>query len=415
MITSQEYWSVARNLQAHYELFYTSWKLGKPNFNDKIPTAGVGFDRTTGDYLRFDFNEQFYSELNDYERSFVIAHESLHVIFNHGKRFQGKVHKIANVAADLVINYMLITKYGFDRRNLNHEVFKGACWFDVVFGEDAPNIRKGMNFEYYYDLLMQNAKYNSEATLIDSHEGLEGATLENVLEAMREMADAGLTNNEHDYLKQLGRLFDDGEKTKSTEVKEAGTMSAMISDILSANYNPQMAWTKIIRSMKSAFRLREAEKETWISKHRRHYALSDKLILPDSKPLENIAQKLELVAFMDVSGSCVQLVPDFYKLLHTVPTDIFNLTLHTFDTVVNKISLNQTNIEAGGGTYFDIIENYINANYEKYPYAVLIVTDGYGNRVTPKHPERWHWVLSDDYRELVPQESKVFKLKDFER
>jgi predicted metal-dependent peptidase len=420
MVTLDEYWQIARLLQNHFELFYTCWHLGKPDLTDELPTAGVLFDKHDGRYLHFMFNEEWYNELTDYERAFIISHECLHVILNHGKRFRGLVPEIANIAADIVINHMLTTKFGFDKSKLQNKIIKVGAWFETVFPKDKCPPR-GMSFEYYYELLLKEAKAqqngkgngtNLGVGQIDDHSGLEQATADNVLEALKEMAQTGLTNKEKDVLKQLGKVYGD----KNDECKKAGVDPGTIKAILEAVYNPKMVWEKIIKSMRTAFRQREKEKDTWISKHRRHHLLSDELILPCSREVDSRDyNKLELVAFMDISGSCIHLKDDFYNLLNTVPTDLFNITAHTFDTAVREIDLKKTKITGGGGTSFSVIEQYIRKNFKRYPYAVLIITDGAGDNVSPQHPDRWHWVLSDNYKQLIPKESKIFELKDFKR
>jgi hypothetical protein len=51
----------------------------------------------------------------------------------------------------------------------------------------------------------------------------------------------------------------------------------------------------------------------------------------------------------------------------------------------------------------------------KYPNAVWILTDGYGNQVKPLHPEKWHWFLTEGgVKNYIDEKSNVFSLKDFE-
>ena len=51
----------------------------------------------------------------------------------------------------------------------------------------------------------------------------------------------------------------------------------------------------------------------------------------------------------------------------------------------------------------------------KYPGAVFVITDGFGNEVRPKHPERWHWFLTErNMKTFIPEKSAVHSLKDFD-
>src|ERR1700744_3478315 len=85
-LTNDEYFEYARELEDHHALFYAIWQIGKPWFTEIIPTAAVAFDKEGHDCVQFVFNPHFWERLTLYERLFVICHEALHVILNHGFR-----------------------------------------------------------------------------------------------------------------------------------------------------------------------------------------------------------------------------------------------------------------------------------------------------------------------------------------
>lgn len=111
-------------LSQYGKLFKVAYEMGEPIFTEEIPTAAVRIiynnHKPITQYL---FNPIFYNGLTDEERSFIIAHEALHLFFDHLSLI--KEHqlnpKIANVAMDIVINETLIQGYGF---NPNMEVLK---------------------------------------------------------------------------------------------------------------------------------------------------------------------------------------------------------------------------------------------------------------------------------------------------
>ena len=72
-------------------------------WNDKIPTACT-------DGLSIEFNPQFFMELSPEERVFLLLHESMHVAFLHMARLQERNRGKWNVAADHVINLMLLSR-----------------------------------------------------------------------------------------------------------------------------------------------------------------------------------------------------------------------------------------------------------------------------------------------------------------
>ena len=145
-LTNAEYFKYSRELDTHHALFYKMWEMGKPFFDTSIQTAAVQFDRD-GQQVSYLFNPDFWNSLSDYERIFIICHESLHVILNHGYRTKDTDNmQKANIALDIVVNHTLVRKFGFDRTKLSME--KDMCWTDTIFpNEQVPD---NECFEYYY-------------------------------------------------------------------------------------------------------------------------------------------------------------------------------------------------------------------------------------------------------------------------
>src|SRR5574343_1955448 len=81
----EEFLHISRDLEKFHAIFYRMWMMGKPNFTEESPTAFVRFDKN-GDFLYFGINPKFWNELDFYNKLFVICHECLHVVLNHGMR-----------------------------------------------------------------------------------------------------------------------------------------------------------------------------------------------------------------------------------------------------------------------------------------------------------------------------------------
>ena len=64
-------------------------------------------------------------------------------------------------------------------------------------------------------------------------------------------------------------------------------------------------------------------------------------------------------------------------------------------------------------TLASFIQNEKNKN-KKYPAAIFIITDGMGDKVNPEFPQRWHWFLSANYKNFIPNKSFAYNLEDFE-
>lgn len=146
--------------------------------------------------------------------------------------------------------------------------------------------------------------------------------------------------------------------------------------------------------------------------------LSPDLMLPFTDEVEELTfkkDKIDVWFFLDISGSCAHLAERFFTAAKSLPPQRFNVHMHLFDTKVKKIDIKATKINVGGGTYFHILEQYIQKHRgEKYPGAVFVITDGFGTEIHPELPGRWHWFLSYKYEKCIPPQCKTYMLNDFE-
>lgn len=106
-------------------------------------------------------NPEFFRSLTPPERIGVLLHESSHVDYRHGPRFEGKDHDLANIAADLAINSML--RKWSDEIKLKSD--KNPTWPFVdlfkmpegILYPDNPDISlpEGWSAEDYYTELLK--------------------------------------------------------------------------------------------------------------------------------------------------------------------------------------------------------------------------------------------------------------------
>lgn len=420
-ITSEEWNQISAQLEVHHALFYQMWQMGRPVFDESIKTAAVAFD-PAGEFFAFIFNPQFWQGLNLEERKFVICHEALHVIFNHGIRTIGaKDQKLVNIALDLVVNHSLVDKFGFNRAAL--PVAKDACWIDTIFTpEQIANgpILSNQSFEYYYLKLHQCveeqlAKFSS----LDDHSELGNIDSEQ-MGSIIDKLDKALSDQEKLAIKDvLERQTETEESDK--EHHSRGTGSAGLWHFVdTSKVKKKKKWETVIKRWSRKFMKKADESvEQWARKARRFATLGDELILPTEMDDEHWDKdKIWVWFFQDCSGSCIHLKDRFFKAAKSLPKDTFEVKLHTFDTRVFELEGNSKGVWGGGGTSFTCIEQYIQ-NYVKqhkvpYPKAVFVITDGMGNRVQPEQPKNWYWFLSYNYRNCIPPECNVFELANFE-
>ncbi len=382
---------VVGELQKHHEIFETLWYMGVPEFtNDKaIPYGAVAFNRNGG-FVRFIINEDFWNKCSREERKFLICHEALHVILNHGKRFQKYSDKIrANKAGDISINHMLVDSFDFDRSKLDFASI--LCWIDTVFKE-PDKIQSQREFEYYYEQMEDDDKVNDDAPGgFDTHTVLDEISDEDMKSIIDDIP--------LDVLESFGKKAGDGSvedliKHRKIKVKKIKGWEGLVQQ-----------FTKRGAAQVSDFK----------TKNRRHSMLSKSFILPNYTSGEKDNKEPDLWFFLDVSHSC-----DEYKHYFKSAGEVFfgnnlNIKTFTFDTGVRPINLKKDKINGGGGTSFTAINNYIEKNCgNKYPDAVFVFTDGEAERIDPQHPERWHWFLDD--RGIDGRISKlcnVHRLRDY--
>lgn len=163
-----DFHSIALELEKFHGLFSQLWDMNIPRLSWDVPTAAVSFDRE-GRNTEFIFNPLFWRNTDRYTKCFVICHEVLHVMLSHGLRIRDcPLREVANKALDVVVNHMLISKFGFDRKSISigkypegHEKAGEEielCWIDTVFPGMENIIEREKPFEYYYRMLEQSIK-----------------------------------------------------------------------------------------------------------------------------------------------------------------------------------------------------------------------------------------------------------------
>jgi hypothetical protein len=438
------YWQYSRKLEIYNGLFTKFWQIGNPRFTRNIPTACVAFNKR-GDCIDFLFNYDFWQELDEKNRLFIICHELLHVFLSHGKRLQGLNKVIGNLAADVVINEMLVSGFGFIKTEIND--WEKYCWFSTVF-KDEPNIDKDRNFEFYYRKLYDKAP-KVDVKIIEGdegHDGLEGVeegTAGKVDELINSLSDEEKEELEKKIKKEIeGKIKEDkkengagdknNKKENNSNDKEdsgqlAGTVAGnIIKNLKKSKIKVKRKWETVIHhwARKHVWKS-DKLKDQFVRKHRRFHSVNMKdTFLPTEMEVNEVnkeKRRINLLFVLDTSGSCSHLGERFFNASQSLPKDRFNTKLICFDTKVYPLSkddIKNRRLYGFGGTYFHIIEEYIQSEVnagKAYPDACFIVSDGYGNSVNPQYPNRWYWFLTEGgSTHYIPSKSKVYDLKKFE-
>lgn len=428
------------NLEDHYSVFASLYSVGRPKYSIDIPTAAVYFNRA-GNCIDFRTNPVFWAKLTKEEKSFVLSHEALHIFLNHGKRalnVNPREAMLANQALDVVINHTLVDKFRHIRKKVD-----GAnqyCWLDTVFKGDV-DVKKAQNYEYYMARLREQRKKEREekeqdrnggngdgqsksggqgGELINDHSGLKSFGKKDEKEGEKdEWGNSKEASGDKQFDDLLKRVLDKSQLEDLAE-KLAGTETGNLKRILDQiSVKPKRKWETVIRDWSLQFR-EEKEVDQFILTNRRYAMMPrNEVFLPTEAETEaSDKRRIEVWFYIDTSGSCAHLAPRLFTAAMSLPKDRFNVRLFCFDTRVYDVDPVKRELSGFGGTSFACIEASIQQKLmygeKAYPKAVFVLTDGFGDAVSPQFPNRWHWFLSCDYRDYIPKESKAYKLEDFE-
>lgn len=360
---------IVNMFKTKHDIFYTLINIiGKFRFTDTISRAAVGFS-ANGECVDFLFNKDFFLSLNDYELEFVVAHECLHVYFEHGLRGIDVKNDNANIAMDVVINEALVNHYGYERsklRNLN------IHFIDNTF-TDSENILSDMMFEYYLNRLETNKKGGYRP--FDEHSLLPNQFI--VSKAMKN-AESKINVFQREKVHMI-----------------AGNMSKLeeISVEIKKTRNNKMANLITQKTMKV---ISDTVSNQWVMPNRRLSEV-DFLLPQEYNTVDKVKSLPTLAFFADCSGSCLTYAKDFYNTLFSLPPAKVLCRHFVFDTSCKEIKRGDK-MFAGAGTDFSCIMDTINTKYKKHPDMVFVLTDGEASKIQPDYPERWNIFITNGGR-----------------
>lgn len=371
---SSEFLELTSSLEEHYSIFSLLWRFGKPQFTETIPTAAM---KIIGTEIYFLFNPNYWKTRSFIQKKFLICHELLHIFLGHHIRIKNCLKKeLANYTMDYVANQILIDSFSFIKEEVDPN--NGACWIENDFGPEVP---KDKSFEYYYDLLKNSKRIFNQFDVHDFDQDYRVA-IGNALQSLPE--------------DQVGHFF-----------------STIKNDSLYRTFKIQkkkFEWPKEFQlAMKKSFLEKNKSNKTidqWARKSRRLATISDNLFLPH--PIVKSINRPNISIFIDSSASCYNRLENFFNLASSIPSDKFNAKIYSFATSVYEIKKQSdcAKIMSESGTFFSIIESFLLKS--NYPDLVAVFTDGVGDLVSPKYPERWSWMLTQHAKKFIPEGSKTY-------
>jgi predicted metal-dependent peptidase len=367
-------------------------------WDNKIPTAGVS---KNGLNYQLAINKEFFKSLSLEHRQGLIQHECMHISMQHLTqwfRFPNK--KIANIAMDIEINQMIDSDY-------------------LPEGAQLPETYPGLNLDlkagtrYYYEKLME-AEDQKQQT------GSSGCpNFDNISDQMQgeEPKPGGAQLPDHSTWKEFEEVSEAEERVMKSQldriiqqaadmtVKKQGTIPGYIKDYLiklNTIVPPKFNWKGYIR------RFVGTSAKVYVKKTRR----KENIKFPDFAGIK-VKRKQNLLLAIDTSGSVSnnELLEFMNEIHHIYKTGV-EVTIIQCDTRITSIEPYKGNpdlkIHGRGGTYFDPVLEYFNANLNKFN-SLIYFTDGEAiAHVKPRRPVLWVLSERSHLNEELP--GKVIKL-----
>lgn len=321
---------------------------------DQIPTAAT-------DGRKIYYNPEFFKTLTKGQVVFVIAHEILHVVYDHIFRRGNRNPLVWNMAIDYIVNYTLIKN--------NIGTIPENVLFDEKYSDEYTS-------EELYEKLLKD-KVEIVNTSFDIHLDGPGDTsdAEGKSNVDVEIVGSKISKEDIEDIRNEIKSIIFGVRSSMN----AGNIPAGIERLIEKLTEPKVDWRDVISnfiksSIKVDYNFKNPSNNSWIYN----------VIIPTFDTGEEISAHI----FIDASGSISnEQLADFLGEIHNIATtfDNFHLTVSSFDTKVyntkeytleNISELSEYKVKGGGGTSFECIFDYLKERNIN-PKTLIIFTDGY--------------------------------------
>ena len=308
--------------------------------DNSIDTAGT-------DGKNLFINEEFFRNISDDERIFVLLHEVWHVARLHMLRRNGRDPHLWNTACDIRINNDIRNSFNFSNVRWDIFIHDEQYDYDKIASEE----------EIYEKLLKENDKNSSKQNLISDDVKESDPDDQNSIKPS-------------EIINKVVNAYQNAKLTNST-----GSIPGTYEDFLDNFLKPVVPWTTLLNNYLTDL----SEKDfSWKNPSRRF----EDMYLPSLEDTEGTLE--HIVFFLDTSGSIsdedVKRFNSEVKFIH----DYFNprkLTVIQFDTKIRHIqeytdedSYEKVKVIGRGGTSLDEVEEYIRKHK---PTCSIIFSDMY--------------------------------------
>src|SRR6056300_857144 len=336
--------------------------------DDWLPTAAV-------DGRNLYFNTQFFNAMSNKEIEFVVAHEILHMVFDHLGRRDDRNPMLYNIAADYIVNNTLV------RDRIGEKPKIVDCFQDFKY--------EGWTSEEVYDELFKEAKKNGEEFLKSLGEMLDEHLENEGDDGDGEEGQEGKDGKGNSVSKKPAKYSKEEMKKIKDEIKEAminaaqaagaGNVPAGVQRMIKELTEPKMNWRELLRqqiqsTIKSDYTWSRPSRKGWHSG----------AILPGM----NFQDTIDICVSLDMSGSIGNdQAADFLGEIKGIMEEYkdYKIKVWCFDTSVYNEQdfsadggedLLDYEIFGGGGTDFMVNWTYMKDN-DIQPKKFIMFTDGY--------------------------------------
>ena len=328
--------------------------------DDWLMTAAV-------DGRKLYFNTQFFNAMDNKEVEFVIAHEILHMVYDHLGRRDDRNPMLYNIAADYIVNNLLVD----DRIGKKPKIVD--CFQDFKY--------RGWTSEEVYDELFKQAQKNGQEALeqlgemLDEHLDMEG-------DGDEDGEGNGEGKGRPRYTKaELDQIKDEIKEAmiQAASAAGAGNVPAGVARMIKEMTESKMNWRELLRqqiqsTIKSDYTWSRPSRKGWHSG----------AILPGM----NFQDTIDICISLDMSGSIGnEQAADFLGEIKGIMDEYkdYRIKLWCFDTKVYNEQdfsadggemLTDYEIMGGGGTDFMCNWKYMKDN-DIQPKKFIMFTDGY--------------------------------------
>jgi len=322
------------------------------------------------------YNTQFFNAMNNKEIEFVVAHEILHMVFDHLGRRGDRVPMLYNISADYIVNNTLVR----DGIGIIPSIVQ--CYQDFKY--------EGWTSEDVYDELFKQAKKNGEeyvkqlGEMLDEHLDMDGEGDQDG-DAGGETKDSnghGVSISKPKYTKEEIKQIKDEIKEATINAAQsagAGNVPGAVQRMIKELTEPKMNWREILRQQIQSI----IRSDYTFSRPSRKGQMSGAIL-----PSMDFQDTIDIAVCIDMSGSIGNTqAEDFLGEVKGIMDEYqdYNIKIWCFDTAVYNEqdfssdggdNLTDYEIMGGGGT--DFMANWTYMKEKDYvPKKLIMFTDGY--------------------------------------